>query len=709
MKKGVKLLLWCILCVGMLCGGSMQVRAAASQVVIGGVTYKLISEKEGYQIIGCSKEAKTVALVDEIEGIPVTSIANYAFDGCENLSGNLVLPSGLKSIGKYAFSDCSGLSGSLIFPNGVTSIGECAFRYCSGLNGNLVLPSGITSIGECAFRYCSGLNGSLVLPSGITSIGECAFYECSGLSGSLVLPSGITNIGDSAFFGCSGLRGSLVLPSGITSIGDSAFFGCSGLRGSLVLPSGITSIGECAFFDCRGLSGSLVLPSGITNIGDSAFYGCSGLSGNLALPSGITSIGNSAFYGCSGLSGNLLLPNGVTSIGDVAFYGCSGLSGSVVLPTNLTSLGSAVFGRCKGIRRVTIRYGIKEIPNDTFGWCENLRSVNIPDSVTEIGEYAFKDCYMLQSMELPISVKSVGKGAFGACYNIERLIIPESVTTIGDDAIYSESYVCGYSGSTIQSYCTKNNIEFIALDKQVKVNFDVAGGKVNTSYIMVEPLCRYGVLPVAERYGYDFIGWYTTDEKKIDASTRVTTGREHTLYAKWEPSKCCIEYRGNGGYVGEGVKYITYGKPYGKLETPEKGGYKFVGWYTARKGGKKVTEKTIAEKLSITIYAHWKKGDLKKPNVKIKAKTKNSVTLSWKSVKGAKGYEVYRMDLSNMEYKLRKRITSGKKTSYVDKKLKPGQTYYYYVRAYKGSGANREYSADSRSVIAKIKKQSKKK
>ena len=56
-------------------------------------------------------------------------------------------------------------------------------------------------------------------------------------------------------------------------------------------------------------------------------------------------------------------------------------------------------------------------------------------------------------------------------------------------------------------------------------------------------------------------------------------------------------------------KTVKVGSKYGKLPKPSKKGYKFVGWYTKKKGGKKVTAKSKVKmtKASQTLYAHWKK------------------------------------------------------------------------------------------------------
>ena len=72
---------------------------------------------------------------------------------------------------------------------------------------------------------------------------------------------------------------------------------------------------------------------------------------------------------------------------------------------------------------------------------------------------------------------------------------------------------------------------------------------------------------------------------------------------------------------------------------------------------------------------------LKKVVLKV-SKTSKSIKLSWKKVKGASGYEIYRASSVNGKYK--KIAEAGKKYQYTDKKVKAGRTYYYKVRAVSG-------------------------
>ena len=70
-----------------------------------------------------------------------------------------------------------------------------------------------------------------------------------------------------------------------------------------------------------------------------------------------------------------------------------------------------------------------------------------------------------------------------------------------------------------------------------------------------------------------------------------------------------------------------------------------------------------------------------------------SVSLSWKKVKNATGYYIYRSTSRDGEYK---KIATTSKTSYTDKKIPEMNTYYYKIAAYRktGSQISKSYLSD---------------
>ncbi len=115
---------------------------------------------------------------------------------------------------------------TVVIGSGVTSVGEYAFNGCEVLTG-ATIPSGVTSIGHNAFYGCKAL-ANVSIPGGVTSVGEKAFYGCSKLTSAGPIGSGCsyvfgwtTAIPDHAFDGCSGLA-SVTIPNSVTSIGSVA-------------------------------------------------------------------------------------------------------------------------------------------------------------------------------------------------------------------------------------------------------------------------------------------------------------------------------------------------------------------------------------------------------------------------------------------------------------------------------------------------------
>lgn len=145
------------------------------------------------------------------------------------------------------------------------------------------------------------------------------------------------------------------------------------------------------------------------------------------------------------------------------------------------------------------------------------------------------------------------------------------------------------------------------------VSFDANGGSVKSTSKTVFQGDTYGSMPIPERTGYTFAGWYTAAEggEQVTDSTQVNLSENQTLYAHWTLNKYTITFDANGGQVDQTGKVVSYSETYGMLPTPTRIGYSFAGWYTNATGGYQVNaDSQVSFANDQTLYAHWTKEEI---------------------------------------------------------------------------------------------------
>ena len=113
-------------------------------------------------------------------------------------SSDLVIPDTVTTIADHAFEGCEDLL-SVTIPDSVTSIGVGAFNGCKQLH-TVTLPNSIEEIDEQTFSGCESLE-TIAIPASVNRICKKAFEGCVKLS-TISISKAIDNIDTTAFKGC---------------------------------------------------------------------------------------------------------------------------------------------------------------------------------------------------------------------------------------------------------------------------------------------------------------------------------------------------------------------------------------------------------------------------------------------------------------------------------------------------------------------------
>ena len=137
-----------------------------------------------------------------IDGIPVTAIGDYAFDGLNSEAlVEITISENIKSIGEGAFANSPSVR--IIVEAKPEHIGQKAFLGCEGLE-RIELGAGLTEVPFEAFSGCTRLR-EVILSDTVERISENAFELCSSLQ-NVVAHESLRTVEDSAFVDCDALR-----------------------------------------------------------------------------------------------------------------------------------------------------------------------------------------------------------------------------------------------------------------------------------------------------------------------------------------------------------------------------------------------------------------------------------------------------------------------------------------------------------------------
>lgn len=140
-------------------------------------------------------------------GNSVTSIGNYAFNSCSGLT-SITIPANVKTVGGFAFQRCTGLT-SLTIEEGVEKLGESnynnySFQACNNISGEVIIPSTINYIAPGTFDGCRKIE-KFTYKAQVPSIPRDVFYGCLGCK-TFKCETAITAIGQNTFYNCNAME-----------------------------------------------------------------------------------------------------------------------------------------------------------------------------------------------------------------------------------------------------------------------------------------------------------------------------------------------------------------------------------------------------------------------------------------------------------------------------------------------------------------------
>lgn len=401
---------------------------------------------DGYVVHGFSSSWDSsqadITIPDYIDGIPVTEIANSAFNN-QNSFNTFYLPDTLKVLGEFAIPE---EAGNIIIKGGVKYLGSKTNPYVVAVQSASEDQPTMTFVEGCKFinsyfKFRNSTITDITFPSSLLQINSWAFNHCKIRE--LNFNEGLITIGDYAFSGCSNLT-KINLPNSLEKIGSDAF-DCSITE--LFIPKNVQELGERAF-----QSSAL---AEITVDSENNYFSSNG--GVLYTKDGT----NLILCPKSLPVQEFIIPTGVEKISSYAFYDNRYIE-NLTIANTVKALGYSSLDYMQSLKRLTIYDSITNIGSLSVSTLSNLE-FNEKDNGLYLGNddnpYLLLSKYVENGnsdFSIPSSCKYVGKESFMGA-TLTKLFVHNGVISFGDDAFLESSIEkVVYEGSALD-WC---NIDF---------------------------------------------------------------------------------------------------------------------------------------------------------------------------------------------------------------------------------------------------------
>lgn len=282
----------------------------------------------------------------------------------------------------------------------------------------------------------------------------------------------------------------------------------------------------------------------------------------------------------------------------------------LVLSDNIVRIEEGAFAGCSNLTEVTISSSnvraaqeyyseggnLEYIGDRAFEGCSSLAEFSFEYGLEYVGTRAFSDAAFVQ-VSLPCTVSFVGSEAFYNCKNLAEIVVGDREEIPSG---WAENWNAGCNAS---------------VDFRLRVVLDYNGATSGTT--VGEEYISYGkdfVLPVPERKGYSFGGWYSGDTRLTDGFGKgISSWQSQSgsiLTAKWSANINTLTFVSNGG---EGEMASLSIATDDKVTLPQNAftrvDYTFVGWSTTPNGSAIYADQsqyTMGPSSSYILYAVWR-------------------------------------------------------------------------------------------------------
>lgn len=173
-----------------------------------GYLYYIVTDNDEVEIVGCDADAvyTFMEIPEEIDGKPVTSIADHAFDNCTELTHVTILANVDASTSSSWFGNCPNLQSVATYDDIDLKRPATSADYEDDIeNRNVLIATSVTTLNvmsrtgkvrASAYQNCTHLQA--VVLEDVTLIEDDAFSNCTNLE-EITIPKSVTGIRNTAF------------------------------------------------------------------------------------------------------------------------------------------------------------------------------------------------------------------------------------------------------------------------------------------------------------------------------------------------------------------------------------------------------------------------------------------------------------------------------------------------------------------------------